>query len=617
MYILRCAIQSLSQQFDRLGESPGKRRLSDRWFRRLLASFGIVVLSLFTMVPITQPVFAAGGAYMLDYSAADPGLYIPPIPFPNALTAPTGSGNGNPLIPLAQFHDGATQVNVESLAPEDMALGQIVPFETQIAVSGDTTPENGVITIVFGWNTLTTNGNDFGYDARVDDIGYGVIGAFIDTGDGDSTDTGTPATVDSFQWSLINDEIVGIFTVSGLDDGDTVILEMWLVLDDTIPAGVGGNVQSRLIDAATGSDQSITVANSGSISLDNGDAISTGNQTVPLLRPSDFFSADVDLSVTKTDDVDPIVQGETLTYTITASNAGPSVANSVVVYDELDPNVTFVSASDGGFINTDSGDAVPDGAVQWNVGSLAPGDSVQYTVTVTVNADAPTDSPTGEDLLNTVTVTTISDDVDPTNDVDTEPTDVESSFVPAPGITLLKTGTLNDDDGTAGVSAGDTISYTFTVTNTGNVTLTNVTLADTVGGVTISGGPIASLAPGVSDNTTFTGSYTITQADIDAGTFTNTATATGQCTAAACPVSDPDDDTQTLAQTPAIELLKTGTLNDDDGTAGVSAGDTISYAFTVTNTGNVTLTNVTLVDTVGGVSVNGGPDRLTGRRSLR
>uniref|UniRef100_UPI0005596DEB DUF7507 domain-containing protein n=1 Tax=Desulfatiglans anilini TaxID=90728 RepID=UPI0005596DEB len=94
-----------------------------------------------------------------------------------------------------------------------------------------------------------------------------------------------------------------------------------------------------------------------------------------------------------------------------------------------------------------------------------------------------------------------------------------------PGIELQKTGTLQDNDGTPGVSAGDTISYTFSVKNTGNVTLTNVTITDPK--ITVSGGPIASLAPGVTDSTTFTGSYTLTQTDINAGTFTNIATATG------------------------------------------------------------------------------------------
>jgi hypothetical protein len=45
--------------------------------------------------------------------------------------------------------------------------------------------------------------------------------------------------------------------------------------------------------------------------------------------------------------------------------------------------------------------------------------------------------------------------------------------------------------------------------------------------VTVSGGPIDSLAPGASDSTTFTATYTLTQDDIDAGKVDNTATITG------------------------------------------------------------------------------------------
>jgi hypothetical protein len=55
--------------------------------------------------------------------------------------------------------------------------------------------------------------------------------------------------------------------------------------------------------------------------------------------------------------------------------------------------------------------------------------------------------------------------------------------------------------------------------------LTNVTVTDPK--ITISGGPIASLAPGVSDNSIFSGIYTLTQADINAGKVDNTANATG------------------------------------------------------------------------------------------
>ncbi|MDC1298993.1 hypothetical protein N8Z64_05495, partial [Pseudomonadales bacterium] len=179
--------------------------------------------------------------------------------------------------------------------------------------------------------------------------------------------------------------------------------------------------------------------------------------------------------------------------------------------------------------------------------------------------------------------------IDALNDYLADP--VSQPANPALGIT--KTGTLNDDDGTTGLSAGDTISYAFTVTNTGNTTLTNIEVTDPT--ATVTGTTIASLASGASDTTSYTARYTLTQSDIDAGTFTNTATATGDG-AGTDDVTDTGSDTQTLSGSSSLTLAKIGTLNDDDGTTGLSAGDTISYAFTVTNTGNTTLTNIEVTD---------------------
>ena len=84
-------------------------------------------------------------------------------------------------------------------------------------------------------------------------------------------------------------------------------------------------------------------------------------------------------------------------------------------------------------------------------------------------------------------------------------------------IALVKEGSYNgfDSNGNCIAAVGDIINYTFTITNTGNVTLTNVVVEDPL--VTISGVAIASLAPGVTDSTTFIASYVITQQDIDAG----------------------------------------------------------------------------------------------------
>ncbi|MBG6133761.1 MULTISPECIES: choice-of-anchor L domain-containing protein, partial [unclassified Aquimarina] len=89
-------------------------------------------------------------------------------------------------------------------------------------------------------------------------------------------------------------------------------------------------------------------------------------------------------------------------------------------------------------------------------------------------------------------------------------------------ISLLKIDTYVDTNTNGVMDAGDTITYVFTITNTGGTTLTNVTIIDS--GITVSGTPIASLASGATDNTTFTGTYTLLQADINTGSYSNSAT---------------------------------------------------------------------------------------------
>ena len=110
----------------------------------------------------------------------------------------------------------------------------------------------------------------------------------------------------------------------------------------------------------------------------------------------------------------------------------------------------------------------------------------------------------------------------------------------------------------------------------------------------------------------------MTQADINAGQVVNAALASG--TPPVGPeVTDPDTDIEPLPEAPGILLVKSGTFNDENSDGNADVGETISYAFTVTNTGNVTLTDVTVTDPL--VTVIGGPiaslavARLTAQRS--
>ena len=74
---------------------------------------------------------------------------------------------------------------------------------------------------------------------------------------------------------------------------------------------------------------------------------------------------------------------------------------------------------------------------------------------------------------------------------------------------------------------GEVITYTYTFENTGNTTMTDVSVSDVHGGTgtlgAITPANVATVAPG--GTATFTADYTVTQADIDAGSdITNTAT---------------------------------------------------------------------------------------------
>ncbi|MFZ2753339.1 MAG: OmpA family protein, partial [Lysobacteraceae bacterium] len=147
-------------------------------------------------------------------------------------------------------------------------------------------------------------------------------------------------------------------------------------------------------------------------------------------------------------------------------------------------------------------------------------------------------------------------------------------------------------------AAGGTIPYSFVVTNTGNVTVTGLTINDAqLSAAAVC--PTTTLAPGAT--TTCTGSHTITQVEVDAGTVVNTATATGTLPGGGTTVSPPDSTTTTIVQTPAITAVKTATLTTDGGLPGLAdPGDVITYSVTVQNTGNVTLGSLVVNDSFEG-----------------
>jgi uncharacterized repeat protein (TIGR01451 family) len=156
------------------------------------------------------------------------------------------------------------------------------------------------------------------------------------------------------------------------------------------------------------------------------------------------------------------------------------------------------------------------------------------------------------------------------------------------------------------VAVGDSISYTFTVTNTGNITLEEISVSDSLPGMSgITPASIPALAPG--ESAEFTADYVVTQEDLDAGAITDTATAsmqtTGACTT--CPAAPQPSSTNVIAMTQAqvVQLAMRA-----DPAADVREGDTVTYTFAVTNTGNVTLAGVEVSSDLPGLNWIDGPD---------
>ncbi|PKQ22848.1 MAG: hypothetical protein CVT65_11160, partial [Actinobacteria bacterium HGW-Actinobacteria-5] len=141
--------------------------------------------------------------------------------------------------------------------------------------------------------------------------------------------------------------------------------------------------------------------------------------------------------------------------------------------------------------------------------------------------------------------------------------------------------------------AGDQITYSFTVTNTGNRPLTGVTVTDPMLSAATITCASTSLDVGASTTCSASPAYTVTQADVEAGKVANSASVaasppTGE--GAAGSVTATDTKTVTIGRSAQLKLVKTAS-----GSPFV-AGDQISYGFTLTNTGNVEVSDVQVTD---------------------
>ena len=274
----------------------------------------------------------------------------------------------------------------------------------------------------------------------------------------------------------------------------------------------------------------------------------------------------VDLSIEKNGPAS-YEPGDDLEFTLTVTNNSTVAASSgSTITDVLPAGLSFDPANSSASCSVN-----PDGdpqEVTCVTGQLSAGASVDLTIAVTAGAAMT------ECLVNTASVLGNEADNNASNNTDTAETCARSIAITKATPTELIP------------AEGEEVPYTFEVTNTGALPITEMVVTDP--NATDITCDTDELAPG--ESTTCTGIHVVTAADLMAGEIINTAHVNGVTPEG--PVESPSN---TIiipgAATPALTIVKSTTTDELP-----AVGEDIDYEFVVTNTGNITMNDIEVSD---------------------
>jgi uncharacterized repeat protein (TIGR01451 family) len=391
------------------------------------------------------------------------------------------------------------------------------------------------------------------------------------------------------------------------------------VLTDTMPAGItsmtwtcagscnatsgSGNV-NETIDLAVNASATYTI-----IALLDPSATSATNTATVAVAPSitdpvssnntasttDQVGAVTDLRVKKSH-VGQLVAGLPTTYTIVVTNDGPSYSTGTSIVDALAAGVESMTwtCSASNPATTRCSQVSGSGGINTSA-DIASGDSVTYTVTVLVSADAV--APIEQNV--TVASTPVANDPNPDNNFFTD----TASVIRKANVSITK------DDGVTSVVAGTTVTYTINVSNSGPSTakdtrvvdafppqLENVTWDCVFCGIASNSAALSqliTLRPG--ETATFLVTGTVRQDVIPAvGALTNSASATTDPLITELnPLDNVATDVDDVTGKTDLSITKTG-----DTTA--IAGTSITYTINVVNSGPSMARGVRVLDSMTG-----------------
>lgn len=432
-----------------------------------------------------------------------------------------------------------------------------------------------------------------------------ISGTTSDPINANNTSTVTPVPAASADVAIVksvnnNNPSVGnnvIFTLTATNNGPSNAANV--VVNDVLPSGytfVNANTSSGTWAAPNwtigtlnnGDTKTLTIeakvkatgsyTNTATITTATNDPVAGNNTSTVTPGPS----AAADLSVEKTVSNETPTVGNNVTFTITATNNGPSSATNVKVNDILPAGYTFVSFSPSTANWT---------APNWTIGNLANGASATLNIVAKVNASGP--------YVNTATISGSETDPNMGNNSNS------ATCVPVSSADLSIVKTVDN----ATPTVGNNVTFTLTASNIGPSNATNVKVVDLLPegyayvSATTSTGTWASPNWTIGNLNSGNTATLIMIAKVNVtGPYANTATISGDQT-------DPNTDNNTSTITPGpAASADLGVLKTIDVTT-PKVNDTVTFTITATNYGlsNATLVKVTDALPAGYTFVNATP----------
>ncbi len=364
----------------------------------------------------------------------------------------------------------------------------------------------------------------------------------------------------------------GATLVSAVPSQGTCSLAGGVVTCDLVGLTAGASATIAAVVTPSGPG---TVTASASVTSAQTDTAPGNNSAVAVTTV--LAPGAADLSITKSDSPDPAPVAQSITYTLTVSNAGPDAATSTLVTDPLPVGLSFVSAMPS------QGTCSAIGAtVTCDLGTVA----AASTVTVSIVA-TPTIAGT---VTNTASVQSALADPDPNDNSASQITTIAASA----DLSIVKTAAPS------AITVGQDLTYTLAIANAGPSDATSVVVTDPLPpgssfvSATASQGTCAEVA----------GTVTCDLGNVAAGAGANvtilvTTTAAGVLTNTAQVAAaefDPDPTDNSASQTTTVDgaaglsIMKTASPDP------VIAGNDLTYTLVVSNAGPSEATSVVVTD---------------------